>query len=225
MASTRLALLTALPAVLVLAACAPAAEPAAPVSSSTAPVTAAPTPSAAPSSPSATPSAAAPAPIATAEPPAPSATVGPPLPYCGDEFVRAQWATSGWSWGGTPEEEMARAAPSPSFDPSAILAEHDVVCAASYRHPTDGERGYADTSVAILRGGEEAAAAIEAWAQANGWDAGDQYGIRGAADAMDAKLFWHVIPLDEAPIGSDEAAVELAGAAPGDVVLSVFDWR
>ncbi len=120
---------------------------------------------------------------------------------------------------------MALAAPTPSFEPSGLIAEHEVVCAATYRHPTDGERGYADTSVAILRGGDEAGAAIETWARANGWDAGDQYGIRGAEGAMDAKLFWHVIPVDEAPIGSDEAAVELAGAEPGDVIVSVFDWR
>jgi hypothetical protein len=225
MARKPLGLLAALPAVLLLVACTTLAEPAAPASApSSAPAsapgassTAAPMPSSA--------STAAPTSATPTSEPEPVATATPSLPYCGDEFVRAQWATSGWSWGGTAEEELAQAAPSASFDPSGLIAGHEVVCAATYRHPTDGERGYADTSVAVLRGGEATGAAIEAWARANGWDAGAQYGIRGAEGSMDAKLFWHVIPLDEVPIGSDEAAVALAGAESGDVIVSVFDWR
>lgn len=223
MARKPLGLLAALPAVLLLVGCAPAAPASAPSTAPSAAPTASATTAPLPSSaPAAAPSSATP--TATREP-EPVATATPALPYCGDEFVRAQWATSGWSWGGTAEDELAQAAPSASFEPSGLIAAHAVVCAATYRHPTDGERGYADTSVAILRGGDDAGAAIEAWAQANGWDAGDQYGIRGAEGSMDAKLFWHVIPLDEVPIGSDEAAIALAGAEPGDVIVSVFDWR
>lgn len=221
MARKPLGPLAALPAVLLLVGCTPAVPASAPSSAPSAAPAASATTAPLPSSePAAAPSAAPP----TREP-GPVATATASLPYCGDEFVRAQWATSGWSWGGTADEELAQAAPSPSFELGGLIAEHEVVCAATYRHPTDGERGYADTSVAILRGGDATGAAIEAWAQANGWDAGDQHGIRGAEGSMDAKLFWHVIPLDEVPIGSDEAAVALAGAEPGDVIVSVFDWR
>ncbi|MCR8671933.1 hypothetical protein NWP09_12375, partial [Agrococcus sp. HG114] len=160
---------------------------------------------------------------ASADPGAPTDADAADVDYCGDDFVLAQFGTSGWSWEGTPAEQLRQSAPSATFAPADLIDGLDVRCGVSYRHPTDGERGYADASVAVVRDGAAAEAQLEQWVAANGWDEGGEHGLVRADGTYDVKLWWRVIP-DEPPMGADEAAVA-AGAEVGDAVITVLDWR
>lgn len=143
---------------------------------------------------------------------------------CSDALVLGQLRTSGWSWNdNTDAGQLRGAAPTAAFEPSAALDGLEVRCVVQYRHPTDGERGYADASIAIAAGGDESVAAIAGWALANGYE--DHHGelvVRADDSTFERKLWMHVVPEGEAA-GSDALAVA-EGAQPGDVVVTAFDW-
>ncbi|SFR99750.1 hypothetical protein SAMN04487783_0383 [Agrococcus baldri] len=199
-------------AVAALAGCA-APQPAA----TTAPGTPAPAAPSAEPTPSATPTA-SPSPTSTASAAA--------LPYCGDEFI-VDRSSIVW-WMGTQEEQLAQAAPEPGFVAAEALAGLDVVCAITYRSPTDGEPGVMQTSEAFVASDGGALEQLEAWAAANGYVAqseGDGFQELHQPPNADGtttrKIFFAPLDGEHPPIGDAERLVALTGAPPD----AIYVWH
>jgi hypothetical protein len=177
----------------------------------------------APATPSAEPT---PSAIATASPsPAPTASADA-LPYCGDAFI-VDRSKIVW-WMGTQEEQLAQAAPEPGFIAAEALAGLDVVCAITYRSPTDGESGVVQVSEAFVATDGGALGQLEAWAASNGYVAqSEESGFQelhqppNADGTTTRKIFFAPLDGEHPPIGDAERLIALTGAPPD----AIYVWH
>ncbi len=217
MASATRSIVVGIAALALLTGCAEPA-PQAPSASPSATASATPTPTATPTAtPTPTPT---PTPAASATP---TATASADWPRCADGVVVSQHLATTVSWSGTWEEQVARSAPQPGFEPAGLLSSDGVLCAVTYLSPIDGSPGVITASTAIVRD-PDLQAALDAWAAENGYtahgEAGDYVEHVSDPDPTDALLDkFHVTSLAD-PIYLDAYRLDSGlDLQPTDMVL------
>lgn len=130
---------------------------------------------------------------------------------------------------GSQEEQLEQAAPEPGFAAAEALAGLDVVCAITYRSPTDGDSGVVvRTSEAFVAGDGGALEQLEAWAAANGYVAqSEEPGFQelhqppNADGSTTRKIFFAPLDGERPPIGDAERLIALTGAPPD----AIYVWH